>query len=104
MQNEYKAIFGADLIVTADTPQGMLITAEALSRTQEVSNNAALANQINPNISGGVFLDAIMALTGMQRTSATKTIVSAVTVTGVASTAIPAGSQAKTAAGDIFAT
>lgn len=103
VQDEYKAVFGADLVVTSDTPQGVLITAEALARAQEVNNNAALANQINPNIAGGVFLDAIMAMTlPSGRTPATKTLVSNVTLTGVASTVISAGSQAKTTAGDIF--
>lgn len=101
VQDEYKAAFGADLIVTPDTPQGVLITAEALSRTNVVNNNAALANQINPNIAGGVFLDAIMALTGLERIGQTQTFVTA-TVTGVAGSVIPALSQARTAAGDLF--
>lgn len=104
VQTEYRAVFGADLAVTSDTPQGVLITAEALARVQEVNNNAALANQINPTIAGGVFLDAILALTGMQRTPATRTIVSGVSLTGVASTVISAGSQARTSAGDLFET
>lgn len=104
VQTEYKTVFGTDLVVTPDTAQGVLITAEALSRDEVVNNNAALANQINPNIAGGVFLDAIMALTGMQRTPATQTVVSNVDLTGVAGTVIPQGTQAKTAAGDLFAT
>ncbi len=104
VQTEYKTVFGTDLVVTPDTAQGVLITAEALSRDEVVNNNAALANQINPNIAGGVFLDAIMALTGMQRTPATQTVISNVDLTGVAGTVIPQGTQAKTAAGDLFAT
>ncbi|MHC5543543.1 baseplate J/gp47 family protein, partial [Singulisphaera rosea] len=80
VQSEYQAVFGADLIVTPDTPQGVLITAETLARTEVVNNNAALANQINPNIAGGVFLDAILALTGMQRTPASPTVVTNVTL------------------------
>lgn len=103
VQNGYKATFGQDLIVTPDTPQGVLITAEALARAQEVSNNAAVANQINPNIATGNFLDAIMNLMGVQRTPATQTVVPGVTLTGVANTTVSAGSLAKTAAGDQFA-
>lgn len=103
-QTEYKAVLGSDLVVTADTPQGVLITADTLTRADTVNNNAALANEINPNYAGGVFLDAIMALTGMQRTAATKTIVSAVELTGVPATVISQGTQAKTAAGDVFET
>lgn len=103
-ETEYKNAFGQNLVVTPDTPQGVLIAAEALSRAEVVNNNAALANQINPNIAGGIFLDAIMALTGIQRTPATRTIVEDVALTGVASTVIPAGTQAQTTAGDIFET
>lgn len=102
VQSEYKAVFGTDLIVTPDTPQGVLITAETLARTEVVNNNAALANQINPNIAGGVFLDAIMQLTGMQRTASTQTLVPGVSLTGVAGTVIPQGVIASTAAGDKF--
>ncbi len=105
VQNEYKTVFGTDLVVTADTPQGVLITAEALARTEVVNNNAALANQINPNIAGGIFLDAIMALTYPPgRTVATQTLVSSVALTGVAATVISQGTQATTSAGDLFAT
>jgi hypothetical protein len=102
VQGEYQSVFGADLIVTPDTPQGVLATAEALARSEVVANNAALANQINPNIAGGVFLDAIMALTGMQRTVATPTVVTNVTLSGIAGTVIAAGSLAATSAGDQF--
>src|ERR1700710_2603675 len=85
-QGEYQSVFGADLVVTPDTPQGVLITAEALARAEVVNNNAALANQINPNIAGGIFLDAIMWLTGMQRTPQTKTLVPEVILFGVEGT------------------
>ncbi len=104
VQDEYKAVFQrADLAVTSDTPQGVLITAEALARVQEVNNNAAVGNQINPNIAGGRWLDALMALTlPAGRTAATQTLVSAVALTGVPGTVIPAGVQAKTTTGDLF--
>lgn len=104
VQNEYKQAFGQDLVVTPDTPQGVLITAETLARDNVLNNNAALANMINPNISVGVFLDAIMALTGMQRTVATQTVVSNVTLTGSVGTVIPIGSQAKTNTNIYFST
>ena len=103
VQTEYKDALGQDLVVTPDTPQGVLITTETAARVEVVDNNAAVANQINPNIAGGVFLDAIMALTGQQRQAQTFTVVPDVTLAGVAATSIPAGSQAKTTAGDVFA-
>lgn len=95
VQNEYKNAFGQDLVVTADTPQGVLIVAETLSRDAVLRNNAALANQINPNIAGGVFLDAIMALTGSARDPAERSYVVA-TLAGVPGTVIPAGVIAST--------
>lgn len=103
VQDEFRAAFGSDLVVTADTPQGVLIAAETLARKEVVTNNAAMANQINPNVAGGIFLDAIMALTGIERVAATKSVISDVTLTGVAGTLIPAGSQAQTTTGDVFA-
>lgn len=105
IENEYKTAFNnADLVVTPDTPQGALITAETLARDSVVRNNAAIANQINPNIAGGVFLDAIWALTGGQRVQATKSTITGVVVTGVSGTLIPSGSRAKTVNGDVFET
>lgn len=102
VQNEFKNAFGQDLVVTPDTPQGVLITAEVLARDAVLRNNAALANQINPNLAGGVFLDAIMALTGTARDEATHSTVTA-TLTGVVGTIIPAGVTAATNPdGDLF--
>lgn len=104
VQDEFKVAFGADLIVTPDTPQGVLITGESLARAGVVANNTALANQINPDRAGGVFLDALLGLTGMQRTAQTKTFVAGVALTGVPGSIIPEQSQAKTSDGDIFET
>lgn len=100
---EYKNVFGADLITTPDTPQGVLITTETTARNNVIQNNAALANQINPNLAGGVFLDAICALTGLNRIAATPSTVPA-TITGVSGTVIPVGSRAQTINGDVFQT
>ena len=93
VQDEYKATFGLDLVVTPNTPQGLLITSETLARRAVADNNAALANQINPNIAGGIFLDAIMALTGSFRSAAIPNFLTA-TLNGVPGTIIPAGAQA----------
>lgn len=102
VETEFKAAFGADLIVTPDTPQGVLITAEILARDTVIRNNAALANQINPNIAGGVFLDAILALTGSARNPQIYSTVLA-TLTGVAGTNIAAGVIARNTNGDNWA-
>ena len=98
---EYRGIFGDDLVSDPETPEGMLIDAETTSRQSVARNNASVANQINPNLAGGPFLDSIWSLTGGQRTDATRSTISA-TVTGIANTSIPAGSLARTTQGDEF--
>jgi hypothetical protein len=102
VEGEWKNSFGSDLQVTPDTPQGVMIAAEAAARAEVVKNNAALANQINPDIAGGVFLDAICALLGLYRAAATRTLVREVTLTGQPGTNVPAGVRAATAANDLF--
>lgn len=102
VQEEFRAALGADLDVSPETPQGVLITAETLARDAVARNNAALANQINPNLAGGVFLDAIWAITGGRRFTATPSIVRSVQLAGVPTTIIPAGSVATTSVGDRF--
>ena len=88
---EYRSVFGADFIVDDETPEGTLITAETTSRQSVARNNAAVANQINPNLAGGPFFDAIWALTGGGRDTGRRSAVM-VTVTGAANTIIPINS------------
>ncbi len=102
VQDEYRAALGGDLVLDPSTPQGVLITAETLARDAVMRNNAALANQINPNLAGGVFLDAICALTGLNRLPATRSVVQGVVLAGVPGTAIPEGVVALTEDGDRF--
>lgn len=102
VQDEFKTAFGDDLILDDSTPQGVLITAETAARSNFLQNNAALANQINPNEAGGIFLDAIWALTGGARSPATYSTAT-VNVTGVNGTLIPEGSIVQNANGDEFA-
>lgn len=99
----YKLTFGDDLVITPDNPQGVLITAETLGRVSVADNNATIGNQINPNLSGGVYLDAIMQLTGIQRTPQTFSIVVG-KVAGVVGTIIPIGSLATDTNGIQWAT
>lgn len=91
---EFREAFGPDLVVTPDTPQGVLIVAETLARDTVVRNLAALANQINPDLAGGVFLDALWALTGGSRVRATPSLIPGAVLTGVPGTIVPAGSLA----------
>lgn len=89
--NEFKEALGQDLDTSDSTPQGLLINAETVARQSVANNNALLANQINPNIAEGVFLDAIWGLTGGQRLKATKTLVYNVLLKGIPSTTIAEG-------------
>lgn len=100
-EGEWKAVFGDDLDVTPDTPQGTIIATDVAVRSEVVANNAAVANQINPNYAGGVFLDDIWALTGGKRRTATYTIVDGVVLTGVPGVVIPSGSR-RSSNGNLF--
>ncbi|MEQ5321539.1 baseplate J/gp47 family protein [Providencia rettgeri] len=104
VESEYRSVFGQDLDVNPETPQGALITMEVENRDAVVRNNAELANQINPDLAGGIFLDAIWALMGGQRFDATHSFLSQVKFTGITETIIPKGSQAATLNGDLFET
>jgi len=97
----FQTAFGTDLNTDPSTPQGVLISMFTTILTAMISNNAQLANQINPNLAGGVFLDAICSYTGLSRTPAASTTVLA-TVTGVPGTVIPTSAIAVTSAGAQF--
>lgn len=105
VEDEWKEAFGQDLVVTPETPQGVLITAETEARDAVARNNAELANQINPDIAGGIFLDAIWRLTRGRRRPATRSIITGAVLGGVAGTIVPAGALAAVeVSGDQFRT
>lgn len=98
VEAEWRAAFG-DIDTSAHTPQGVMITAETLAREALVNNNAAVANQLNPNQAGGVFLDAICALMGIERRPAAASIIYGARLTGIPGTNIPAGTVFRAASG-----
>ncbi|MBG3129666.1 baseplate J/gp47 family protein [Proteus mirabilis] len=104
VESEFRAVFGQSINLAPETPQGALATMEVENRDAMVRNNAELANQINPDIAGGVFLDAIWALMGGQRINATHSYLSSVEFSGVPGTIIPKGSLASSVAGAMFET
>lgn len=103
VQNEWLAPFGSDLNLNPQTPQGLQIAIETTARDAVARNNAVLANQINPNEAGGVYIDALWALTGGARNSPKYTLVPGVTLAGVAGTVIPEGVTMRSTIGDIYA-
>jgi len=102
VKEEYRSIFGQEINLSPTEPPGLLAEAEALSRNTLLRSNADTANQINPNITGGAFLDAICELTALQRQAAIKTSVFNVVLSGVPSSTVPSGSVARTVSGDNF--
>lgn len=94
VEAEFRQIFGADMPLDPSTPQGGLVTAITETRDGVARNNAELANQINPDLAGGVFLDALMRFTGGTREAATFSILNGVQLAGQPGTLIPAGSLA----------
>lgn len=103
VSEEYVAALGAGLNTAPSTPQGILITAETLARDAVMRNNADLANQINPNISGGIFLESVCALMGLIPTTKRKSIVAGVLLSGNAGVTIQAGVRIKGASESLFA-
>ena len=102
VENEYREIFGADLSVESSTPQGRLTEHDTLFRQQVLRVCALMANSQNVRTATGDPLDAIGAKVLVYRKYAQPTQV-LVSLAGVAGTIIPAGSQAKTTDGDVFA-
>lgn len=104
VEAEFKAVFGNDLITEPSTPQGALITRITEERSAIARNNAELANQINPSLSGGIFLDGLTALTGGMRRSSVKSVIQSAIFGGVPGTIIPIGSLAESLEGEQFET
>ncbi|UNY40177.1 baseplate wedge protein [Pseudomonas phage vB_PcuM_ KLEP17-4] len=104
VEAEWREALGEDLDTSPTEPQGVLIAAEVSARDSVARNNAELANQINPDLAGGVFLDSIWSLTRGSRRPATRPLVQGVVLGGQPGTLIAAGSLASTDAGAQFAT
>lgn len=102
VEAEFRAVFGDDMPTDPATPQGLLITRITEERDAIARNNAELANQINPALSGGVFLDSLMALTGGRRRSSVRSLIVGALLGGVPGTNVPAGAIAETEQGEQF--
>ena len=94
VEAEFQSVFGTDMPLDPSTPQGGLVTLLTEARDGMVRNNAELANQINPDLSGGVFLSAIWRFTGGQRRPGSFSRLTGVELAGQPNTLIPAGSIA----------
>lgn len=104
IEQEFKNALGEALSTAADTPQGRLISSEVAARRAVTLNNAKLANQINPALASGIFLESICALLGIERKPESASIIPNVILSGIPLTEIQAGSRARSTSGDYFAT
>lgn len=105
VKDEWREAYGADVILEPETSQGVIVVQDTEVRDATVRNNVAVANQINPDYSGGVFLDAIWALTRGSRRGATRSTITGVVLGGQNGTPVPAGSAARVeASGERFLT
>jgi len=91
---EWREVFGADFDVNPETTQGAIIAMDTELRDGAMRNNAAVANQINPDYSGGIFLDGVWSLTGGSRKPATRSVITGAILGGQTGTIVPAGSLA----------
>ena len=94
VEAEFQSVFGTDMPLDPSTPQGGLITLLTEARDGMARNNAEVANQINPDLAGGVFLSALWRFTGGQRRAGSFSRLIGVVLSGQPNTLIPAGSIA----------
>lgn len=92
VKDEWRQAYGADVILEPETSQGVIVVMDTEVRDASVRNNVAVANQINPDYAGGVFLDAIWSLTGGDRRPATRSTIPGVILGGQNGTNVLAGS------------
>lgn len=83
VKNEWKSIFGNNLSMEEGTPQGRIMELLTKERKTLRGTIALIANQINPDVASGVFLDAIGLLFGVERRAATHTLVQNVNMYGL---------------------
>ena len=98
----FRTALGSDLDLAPESPQGQLIEQLALILTQEDEALVAIGNGQSADRAIGRQVDDLYSLLDVTRLLSTHSSVD-VTLSGVASTVIPDGARARTAAGDLFA-
>ncbi|MNE01928.1 hypothetical protein D3C81_527740 [compost metagenome] len=102
VQAEYVDAFGPTMLLADDSPQGRLIDTEVTARDGIMRLAAELANQINPNLSSGIYLESICALHAVLATGESFTVVPGVVLGGTIGTIIPSGSRIADQAGNFY--
>lgn len=101
IQAEWKDVFGENLSVEPETPQGRIIEMIARQRIFTVQMAAALSNILNINKAYGFVLDDLGSLFQLSRKSATSSVVQ-IQMNGVVNTVIPVGTELLSDNGDKF--
>lgn len=101
IQDEFKQLFGDNLDVTPETPQGRLIELMARNRSFTIQICAAVSNMLNLGKANGFVLNDLGSLFLISRQPATYTTTTVI-LTGKSGTTIPAGTRLQTESGDIF--
>lgn len=101
VQQEWRDVFGQNLSVDPETPQGRIIELIARQRVFTLQMAAATSNMLNIDKSYGFILDDIGSLFQIQRKSATYTTTQ-ITMSGVADTVIPVGTRLRSDEGYLF--
>lgn len=101
LQAMMRELFGQDMDLTAETPQGRLLEMWTRNREFCIQICAMVSNMLNLNKASGFVLDDLGALFLLSRKPASNTTVSVI-MSGVSGTIIPANTRLKTTAGDIF--
>lgn len=77
VQDEWTRLFGTQLSLDASTIQGRIIELQTALRKAVIANMALMANQLNPQLARGAYLDAIASYFGLSRKSAQNSFVNA---------------------------
>ena len=101
LQAMMREMFGQDMDLTPETPQGRLLEMWTRNREFCIQICAMVSNMLNLNKASGFVLDDLGALFLLSRKPASYTKTT-VMMNGIAGTIIPANTRLKTTAGDIF--
>lgn len=72
LENDYKAIYGNDIVVDQDSPDGQRIGIEAKARLDIQSFASALYASLDPELAEGTSLDRLLKLIALTRRAATQ--------------------------------
>jgi len=101
LENAFQVAFGSSIDLDPQTPQGQIIGILSLLLSQTDDVIVQDFQTLNIFNAAGSQLDGYGAAFNIERLSATSTLVNVI-ITGVPSTIIPEGAQAKTVNGDVF--